>query len=136
MSSSNSKFIFAAIVATSVVSIIGISYLFSSKKKKDSDASASDIKSVDTLVLPTIDLSLLTNKEKDPESYNRECQKVAEALHEFGLCIVRDPRVNTIDNELFLDMMEKYFENSDGKQDARPEYSYQVIFTSINIKEI
>ena len=47
-----------------------------------------------------------------------------------GICIVKDPRVKEKDNEIFLDMMEKYFELSDGIRDARPEYHYQVSKTA------
>jgi isopenicillin N synthase-like dioxygenase len=40
--------------------------------------------------------------------------------------VVRDPRVDEKDNNIFVDMMERYFEGSDGKRDARPEFSFQV----------
>ncbi|CAM9868457.1 unnamed protein product, partial [Phaeothamnion confervicola] len=44
----------------------------------------------------------------------------------FGLVLVRDPRVDRRDNDMFLDIMERYFKQSDGVADARPELSYQV----------
>jgi len=41
---------------------------------------------------------------------------------------VRDPRVNSQDNDNFLDTIEDYFnqEYDTKMQDARPEFSYQV----------
>ena len=39
---------------------------------------------------------------------------------------MKDPRVKEADNNNFLDMMERYFELSDGVRDARPEWFYQV----------
>lgn len=79
-----------------------------------------------TLRLPAVDLTLFLNKEADPAKYSLECAKVADALHKYGVCIVKDPRVAEADNFRFLDMMERYFEVSDGIRDARPEYAYQV----------
>lgn len=58
--------------------------------------------------------------------YPEECKKAAIALHMYGAVIIKDPTVERQDNDDFLDTMERYFENSDGKQDARPEYHYQV----------
>jgi len=76
--------------------------------------------------LPVIDLKTFFNQSGDLAAYLNECNKLANALHEFGCVVVRDPRVNDNENETFLNMMEKYFEGSDGKKDSRPEYSYQV----------
>ena len=73
------------------------------------------------LELPVIDFNIFFDKEKDPERYKKECRKVADAFHKYGVCIVKDPRVNETHNDKFLDMMERYFEGSDGKRDARPE---------------
>ena len=70
-----------------------------------------------------IDISsfVRTNDEKDPA-----CLAIAAALHKFGCLAVKDPRVQASANETFLDMMERYFEQSDGKTDARPHLHYQV----------
>ena len=54
------------------------------------------------------------------------CSAIAEALHKYGCLVVKDPRVEASANETFLDMMERYFEHSDGKTDARPHLHYQV----------
>jgi isopenicillin N synthase-like dioxygenase len=76
--------------------------------------------------IPVIDLNLFFSKEADPVNYKEECSKVAEAFHKYGVVVVRDPRVSYVDNERFINMMEKYFEKSDGIRDARPEYNFQV----------
>jgi len=56
---------------------------------------------------------------------------VADSLHRFGVLVVRDPRVNHNDNEQYIDMMEKYFENvgeayyrGEELPDCRPELSF------------
>lgn len=68
----------------------------------------------DTLNLPVVDFSVLSSKEEDRGSYLAECRKAAEAFRDYGAVAVRDPRVVFEDNETFLSMMERYFENSDG----------------------
>jgi len=62
------------------------------------------------------------------------CQKVAEIFIKTGLLIVRDPRVQSEDNERFLDMMEDYFnqEHEIKMNDSRPQYGYQVGVTPDN----
>jgi len=78
------------------------------------------------LTLPIIDFRLFDSRNSAKEAYMVECRKVAEALHKYGLCVVRDPRVDESHNSQFIDMMERYFEMSDGIRDARPEYAFQV----------
>lgn len=46
---------------------------------------------------------------KQNDSSVADCAKVAQALHEYGLLIIKDPRVRPADNDKFLDMMERYF---------------------------
>jgi len=87
------------------------------------------------LELPAVDLACFFNKDKDTEAYNAECRKAADALHRYGVCIVKDPRVKEQNNSDFLDMMEKYFENSDGERDARPQHSYQVGVTPAFVEQ-
>mmetsp|Transcript_10072 Transcript_10072/g.16552 ORF Transcript_10072/g.16552 Transcript_10072/m.16552 type:complete len:396 (+) Transcript_10072:55-1242(+) len=108
----------AAIAAASV----GALWYFATPKKKESDSKSPK----GPLQLPTVEISAFFNKEKNPEEYKKECLKVAYSLHHFGLVILRDPRVAESDNSRFLNMMERYFEGSDGIRDARPEYGYQV----------
>jgi hypothetical protein len=78
------------------------------------------------VALPVIDFDLFNGRSGSPQAYRNECLKAAEAFHKYGCCIVRDPRVNEAHNERFLDMLEQYFEMSDGVRDARPEVAYQV----------
>lgn len=68
-------------------------------------------------------------------AYQLECEKVAFCLHNYGIVILKDPRVFEKDNEIFLSMMEKYFEGSDGIRDARPEVHYQVGVTGEKIEK-
>lgn len=98
-----------------------------SKKKQSSSSPPSEI--------PTIDLDIFANPNRDPEAYQRECEKVAHALHHFGLVIVKDKRVSEDDNNTFLDMMEQYFEGSDGIRDARPKIGYQIGVTGERIEK-
>lgn len=87
------------------------------------------------LELPLIELKNFFNKEADSAAYKVECEKVAHCFREYGICVLKDPRVSEADNQKFLNMMEKYFELSDGVRDARPEYAYQVGVTSENIEK-
>lgn len=48
--------------------------------------------------IPVIDFATFFNKDADPESYKIECAKAAEAFHKYGVCIVKDHRVNESDN--------------------------------------
>ena len=66
--------------------------------------------------LPVIDLNKFFNQSTDIAGYLNECNKLANALHQFGCVVVKDPRVNDGENETFLNMMERYFEGSDGKK--------------------
>lgn len=73
---------------------------------------------MDDYDLPVVDLSEWMRKgEGNPE----DCRRLANSLHRFGIVLVRDPRVSEVDNNSFLDQMEKYFAQSDGVKDARPE---------------
>jgi len=82
--------------------------------------------------LPVVDLTPYLNREKFPEEAAAEIKKVAYAFHKFGCVVIRDPRVEEEHNTRFLDMMQSYFEQSDGKKDARPEVGFQVGVTPEN----
>jgi isopenicillin N synthase-like dioxygenase len=58
----------------------------------------------------------------------------AQSMRDYSLMIVRDERLSEADQQSFLDMMESYFEQSDGKADARPHYSYQVGVTPAGVE--
>lgn len=100
------------------------------KKKVKGDRSSNPIND-----LPVIDFSLFFNKDADPVRYEAECQKVAYSLHHYGLVVLKDPRVSESDNDIFLSMMERYFEISDGVRDSRPNLSYQIGVTGEKIEK-
>ena len=106
-----------------VGAILGLGAMFWYYRKQPDEEEFLD---GDTLSLPVVDLSKFFKKEEQAGAYLDECKKVAYAFHNYGLCIVRDPRVNEKDNNTFIDMMERYFEGSDGVRDARPEVGFQV----------
>lgn len=78
----------------------------------------------------------------DSDRWNEECRKVAGSFHKFGLCVVRDPRVNHQDNDSYIDMVESYFEKA-GQHfydtaelpDARPELSFQTGITPESVEK-
>jgi isopenicillin N synthase-like dioxygenase len=78
------------------------------------------------LDISVIDIAVLERRDEDPEAYERECKKVADALYSTGLLVVKNSGVTDAENNRFLDNMERYFEQSDGTKDARPEHSFQV----------
>jgi len=77
--------------------------------------------------IPIINAEIFLSNPNSAEAL-AECKKVAEALHDYGVLIVKDPRVSEKDNDRFLDMMEKYFSQSEElkMKDVRPELHYQV----------
>lgn len=58
--------------------------------------------------------------------------QAAESLYRTGCLLVRDWRVKEEDNTRFLDLLERYFESSDGERDARPQLGYQVRQLEVN----
>ncbi|RHZ62267.1 hypothetical protein Glove_341g29 [Diversispora epigaea] len=75
----------------------------------------------------TIDLSLYL-KDKNDLLAIKECQKAANALREYGILLVKDPRVTEKDNSQFIDLMEDYFAQplEIKLKDSRPDIGYQV----------
>lgn len=63
-------------------------------------------KTFSMLSVPQVDL---TSFVKDGNTEN--CKKVAESFHKFGALAIKDPRVSFEKNEVFLDLMENYFED-------------------------
>jgi len=83
------------------------------------------------LDLPTIDITSLLSLKFDSEIDGdtlETARKAAEGLHKYGLLVVRDPRASESDNDLFLDMIENYFEQPEERKmvDVRKELYYQV----------
>jgi len=135
--SNNSKLVATAAFAS--IGLIVVYNIYRTFTKKSSPVNKQESKEVTStkknniLKLPVIEISAFFNKSTDPETYKVECKKVADALHKYGVAIVRDPRVDEKDNNTFLDMLERYFELSDGVRDARPEYHYQVGVTPSHV---
>ena len=125
-----SIFVFAATAGLSLAITWSRRSVNKKSSKKSSvvqlSKSASPSKSADLLEGTIIDFNTFFGRRENAAAYSSECAKVAHALHNYGICIVRDPRVEDRHNDRFLDMMEKYFEGSDGARDARPEFHYQV----------
>lgn len=78
--------------------------------------------------VPVIDVSKFLKRD---ENYEQECKKVADSLHQYGILIWRDPRVNEQDNEDYLDLMENYFSTTSKKyyegknlEDCKPEFNF------------
>ena len=57
-------------------------------------------------IIPKIDVKLFLERE---EGFEEECKKVAETLHNYGVIIIKDPRVNEADNDEYCEMVENYF---------------------------
>lgn len=80
--------------------------------------------------VPVIDVKVFL-ENSDPAKVEEQCKLVAQSLHQFGVLIWRDPRVNEQDNEDYLDMMEKYFQRESRKlysgeklKDCKPEHNF------------
>ena len=89
--------------------------------------------------MPVIDLDLYLEganaSERDSSEISEaalaECKKVAECFHNFGILLIRDPRVNMQDNEQYIDLMESYFASAGEKfysdepvNEIKPEFHY------------
>ena len=85
--------------------------------------------------IPVIELSKWLNRSSDDSAEVQElAQQVARCFEQTGVLIVRDPRVSESDNNTFVDLMEKYYNQPDEVKlkDARPELHYQVGATPEN----
>ena len=56
--------------------------------------------------IPSIDISNYLSKTG---TWEQDCHEVASIFKKYGLLIIKDPRVNTDQNNNFLDLMERYF---------------------------
>lgn len=79
--------------------------------------------------VPVIDVAAFL--ERDPQRMEEQCKLVAQSLHQFGILIWKDPRVNEKDNEDYIDMVEEYFEQQSRKlykgeklDDCKPEFNF------------
>lgn len=90
----------------------------------------------DTLDLPVVDLgpylaAVEAAKGGVPtldSAVLEQAKAAADALHRFGVLVVRDPRASEAENSAFLDMLEQYFEQPEEVvlADVRKELYYQV----------
>ena len=82
---------------------------------------------------PLIDLSVYL---EDGIKADEDCQMIADLLHEYGFVCVRDPRVDQRFNEEYIEMLEKYYEQTDQikEKDIRKEVFYQVGLTPPHIE--
>lgn len=87
----------------------------------------------DQMQYPVVDLSSYLN---DPKKASEDCKTIAKLLHKFGFLCVKDPRVNHIHNDRFIDMLEKYYGQSDEikAEDIRKDVFYQVGLTPTRIE--
>jgi|TARA_B110000305_G_C19329846_1_gene583397 isopenicillin N synthase-like dioxygenase len=76
------------------------------------------------------------------EGWEDECKKVAYSFHKFGICKFKDPRVNSTDNDQYIDLVEKYFDHTSKKfyageelKDSRPDLCYQTGVTPEGIEK-
>jgi len=67
-------------------------------------------------------------KDKHSDSSIADCKSLAQTLRETSCLIIKDPRVSEEDNNRFLDMMEKYYDQPHEVKmaDVHPELSYQL----------
>jgi isopenicillin N synthase-like dioxygenase len=89
------------------------------------DAASKKLVDEQMAAFPVIDLAGFLNKAGD---HAADCKSISHLLHQFGILIVKDPRVDPQLNTTFLDMMEQYYEQPEDVRavDARPEVHYQV----------
>ena len=78
--------------------------------------------------IPIIDAEKYINKT---EGWEEECKNVAMSFHKYGILKFKDPRVNSEDNDQFIDLVERYFDVTSKKyyageelKDARPDLCY------------
>ena len=60
-----------------------------------------------------IDLPVDSASDNQPV-YQSKCERIAEALREYGIVIIRDIRASAADNDAFIDMMERSDSSSSG----------------------
>jgi isopenicillin N synthase-like dioxygenase len=74
---------------------------------------------------PVIDLAKFLTKSAGWED---ECATVAQQLSTYGVLVLRDPRVDQKENDVFIDQMEQYYDQPRATKlvDIRPDVYYQV----------
>lgn len=59
--------------------------------------------------VPIIDMKVFLERL---QGWEKECEKVASSLHQYGILIVKDPRALEQENEEYIDLMERYFDKT------------------------
>lgn len=79
--------------------------------------------------IPAIDANLYLQKTEG--LWEDECKKVAHSFHKYGIVKFRDPRVLMKDNDEYISLVEKYFNQISKKyyageniKDIRPDLCY------------
>mmetsp|Transcript_6795 Transcript_6795/g.12218 ORF Transcript_6795/g.12218 Transcript_6795/m.12218 type:complete len:352 (+) Transcript_6795:42-1097(+) len=92
--------------------------------------------------IPIIDIDLyVTSKpisqSEVPPPIQQSCESLASSLIQYGAVIIQDSRVNATDNDKYITMMQKYFDQPREikVKDARPDLSYQVGVTPDGIEK-
>ena len=102
-------------------------------------SSTTDASESSTLELPEIDLAPLLSLEAGAApsaALLATAHAAMDALHRYGVLIVRDPRASAASNDAFLDLLERYFEQPEAVKDAdvRASVYYQVGRTPENVE--
>ena len=84
------------------------------------------------LILIFLQIAKLTHACKQDD-----CKTMATLLHEYGILILKDPRVSSKDNDTFIDMMEEYYGQpyEVKEKDIRKEFHYQVGTTPNGVEQ-
>ncbi|CAI2373022.1 unnamed protein product [Moneuplotes crassus] len=88
---------------------------------------------------PVINVAAFLDNTEEKEE---ECKKVLQSLKDYGILIMKDPRIDEKDNEEYIDLLENYFlsrgemfYNNEELKEARPDIHYQVGVTPENIEK-
>ena len=89
--------------------------------------------------IPIIDAQKYLEKS---EGWEEECRNVAYSFHKYGIVKLKDPRVDEKDNNDYIDMVERYFNEVSKKyyagehvKDFRPELCWQTGATPEGIEK-
>jgi hypothetical protein len=67
--------------------------------------------------IPIVDLSIYISSDPVSSYVSSLCKTVADSFHKYGICIIKDPRVEMKDNSDYIDLMEKYFDKVSKRYD-------------------
>jgi len=87
---------------------------------------------------PVVNLARYLNKTNiNSNEWENDCKTIGQILHQYGFLLVHDPRVNEAENDKFIDLLEKYYDQPESARmpDVRKEYHYQVGTTPSGIEK-